>query len=542
MRTNFIVVAAVLVLSAQLFAQTDNPNEKFKRVWDGGSGWTKTISRAWEIETGWDLDKDGKKEFAAFEADKMIVYIWESHGNGDNRYDLIWNRKFAGGVERSLFSGDLDNDGNPEMIVVHEAAEGDPAMKIFEWNGSDNGIPQNPTATYDPPRNNGNMIELEATSRLLNMDSDPEPEFVLTYRGQVGLYLAILSLENQNLENPSWEIEFQERPTQGVEVADRIHGAGIGDINNDGYMDILCSSEGEPGAFYIFTNTGEDAYTKVRRWDPAELPDNYTGCQSTIVITDINEDGSNEGFIFGQEGVVYIIHDVTDLSTIFDPDHFIDLLSLFQDANYRGGVAGNLDGDDYPDLYFAGNASNTILDLEWLNALGDNDVTNPDNYAIYVIYLDETDALEYVQTAIGDLDGDGMGHGDLVASISPAVGSDAGIFLFEYDPVTEISAVPITIPDILPEDFILYQNFPNPFNPETKIVYDLPLASLVNLDIFNLQGQRVATLVQEHQGIGRYETLWSGQDDTGRNLPSGVYLYRLKMRDSVLSRKMIYIR
>ena len=76
-----------------LQAQVDKPNEKFDRVWDGGKGGfgqpPKTISRSWEIEAGWDIDKDGKTEFAAFDADDYIVYLWESHGNGDNQYDQL---------------------------------------------------------------------------------------------------------------------------------------------------------------------------------------------------------------------------------------------------------------------------------------------------------------------------------------------------------------------------------------------------------------------------------------------------------------------
>ena len=538
----FLVVLFFLTGTNFLLAQVDKPNELFERVWDGGTGFYKTISRAWEIEAGWDIDNDGKKEFAAFDADATTVYVWESHGNGDNQYDLIWKKTLSGGSERSLFSGDLDNDGNPELIIAHEAPEDEHALKIFEWDGTDDGIPSEPTHTYDPPRNDSNVMGLEATSQLVNMDSDPEPEFVFTYRGQVGLYLSIFSLKSGDLDNPSWKVEFEERPTEGAELADRIHGAGTGDLNNDGFMDVLCSSDGDPGAFYVFTNTGEDTYKKVKRWDPMELPEIYTGCQSTMVIADINQDGKNEGFIFGQDGMIYIMYDVTDLTTIFDQDHFIDLLYLFEDANYRGGVLGNLDGDDYPDLYFAGNANNTIFDMEWINATGDNDVTNPANYGIYVIHQDFTDALEYVQTAIGDLDGDGLDHGDLVTSISPAVGDDAGIFLIEYDPVTEITSVPIILPDILPDRFSLQQNYPNPFNPETKIVYDLSQGANVVLEIYTLLGGKVVTLIKKHQGIGRYEVYWDGRNGVNQLMPSGMYVYRLQARDFVQTKKMVFVR
>jgi hypothetical protein len=537
----YVLIVILILTFSVSFAQVDKPNELFERVWDGGTGFYKTISRAWEIEAGWDIDKDGKKEFAAFDADATTVYVWESHGNGDNQYDLIWKQTMNGGTERAFFSGDLDNDGFPEMIIAHEAPPGEPALKIYEWDGTDDGIPAEPTATYDPPRNDINLMGLTGTDRLINMDSDPELEFVFNFRRQAGLYLAIVSLENSNLENPSWKVEFEDRPT-GSAYPDRIHGSGVGDLNNDGHMDVLCSSDGNPGAFYVFTNTGEDTYSRVKRWDPSELPEIYTGCQSTIVITDINKDGKSEAFIFGQDGMIYIMHDVTDLSTIFETDHFIDFLFLFEDANYRGGVLGNLDGDDYPDLYFAGNASNTILDIEWLNATGDNDVTNAENYGIYVIYQDLTDQLEYVQTAIGDLDGDGMDHGDLIMSISPAVGSDAGIFILEYDPVTEISAVPIVLPDILPEKFTLFQNYPNPFNPETKITYDLSQGANVILGIYTLLGEKITTLIDKHQGIGRYDVSWDGRNENNQLMPSGMYVYRIQAREFVETKKMIFIR
>jgi len=74
----------------------------------------------------------------------------------------------------------------------------------------------------------------------------------------------------------------------------------------------------------------------------------------------------------------------------------------------------------------------------------------------------------------------------------------------------------------IPSDFSLEQNFPNPFNPATTIKYDLPYESKVTLKIFNLLGQDIGTLVNEHKQPGRYEVQWNAG-----NFPSGVYVYRL---------------
>jgi hypothetical protein len=78
-----------------------------------------------------------------------------------------------------------------------------------------------------------------------------------------------------------------------------------------------------------------------------------------------------------------------------------------------------------------------------------------------------------------------------------------------------------------PTEFALLQNFPNPFNPETTIKYNLAEASDVHLRIFNIVGQVVRTLVAERQPAGRYQVRWSGTDDRGASVSSGIYFYEL---------------
>ncbi|RLD24218.1 MAG: hypothetical protein DRI70_08490 [Bacteroidetes bacterium] len=83
--------------------------------------------------------------------------------------------------------------------------------------------------------------------------------------------------------------------------------------------------------------------------------------------------------------------------------------------------------------------------------------------------------------------------------------------------------------------FKLYQNYPNPFNPVTTIPYSIPRNSLVQLKIYNLLGQEVATLVNEEKPTGNYQVEFDAS-----NFPSGVYLYRLRAGDFVQTKKMIY--
>lgn len=76
--------------------------------------------------------------------------------------------------------------------------------------------------------------------------------------------------------------------------------------------------------------------------------------------------------------------------------------------------------------------------------------------------------------------------------------------------------------------FHLYANYPNPFNPETKITYDIAKPSWVELKIYSLIGQEVAVLVSELQGQGTYSVAWNGKDRGGRVVPSGIYFCQLK--------------
>jgi len=78
-----------------------------------------------------------------------------------------------------------------------------------------------------------------------------------------------------------------------------------------------------------------------------------------------------------------------------------------------------------------------------------------------------------------------------------------------------------------PTEFALQQNFPNPFNPETTIKYQLAEGANVQLRIYNIVGQVVRTLVSESQSAGRYQVRWAGTDDRGAAVSSGIYFYQV---------------
>jgi hypothetical protein len=94
----------------------------------------------------------------------------------------------------------------------------------------------------------------------------------------------------------------------------------------------------------------------------------------------------------------------------------------------------------------------------------------------------------------------------------------------------------------VPKEYSLGQNYPNPFNPETWINFSLPTRQLVTLEVFDLLGKRVVTLVNETKESGNYKLRWDGLSSGGDRLPSGVYVYRLQAGEFSFAKKMVMLK
>ncbi len=129
--------------------------------------------------------------------------------------------------------------------------------------------------------------------------------------------------------------------------------------------------------------------------------------------------------------------------------------------------------------------------------------------------------------------------GDSTALIVTANG-----YLFSFDPKTEATAIKgqeFSTGGTRPQ-FTLSPNYPNPFNAATTITYHIPENNRVRLTVYNLLGQKIKTLVQGRRTKGDHSVIWDGCDAQGRQVASGVFLYRLRSGHQIQSRKMILLR
>ncbi len=129
--------------------------------------------------------------------------------------------------------------------------------------------------------------------------------------------------------------------------------------------------------------------------------------------------------------------------------------------------------------------------------------------------------------------------------------SDAEILLRSNDPANPEFSIYVKVDTTnlglhgniqLPEQYALHQNYPNPFNPSTFIRYDLPEEGIVRIEIYDLLGRHITTLVNEHVNAGYQSVIWYGVDQFGKSVGSGMYFYQIHAGEYVKTRKMILLK
>jgi len=94
----------------------------------------------------------------------------------------------------------------------------------------------------------------------------------------------------------------------------------------------------------------------------------------------------------------------------------------------------------------------------------------------------------------------------------------------------------------IPETFALHQGYPNPFNPETTISYDISNVGNVEIVVYDMMGREIKTLVSGYHTPSTYQVVWNGTDNRGKIVPSGVYLYRMSSSEFTQVNKVMFLK
>jgi hypothetical protein len=220
------------------------------------------------------------------------------------------------------------------------------------------------------------------------------------------------------------------------------------------------------------------------------------------------------------------------------------------------GWASNWNPDDRPVVWghnvitpphtLIGNPGNEQVSLSW------DKPTTPLDVTAYRIYRDG-ERIGFTQE-LNYLDSQGLvNNHEYEYHITAVYMTDSGVT--ESEPSNSILVIPAIVSDddiaILPAFTSLIGNFPNPFNPETRISFAVSgvrskesgsSEQFVQIYIYNVRGQRVRSLVDGYFGAGEHSIAWNGDDDTGNSVSSGVYFYRMITEDFVETRRMVLVK
>jgi len=516
-----------------------------------------TIGGFGNVVAGVDLDKDGKPEIFAVSnnnvdrPEEMAPIIIKYELNGTT-WDSVWSADLGFDIPLqntwpALTYGDLDGDGRGEIIwgpVNNLDATTNPNPKrivVFEYpnDGTENmGVsdgfggfkPNAWTSLVDSDMVNIRPIKFVAQ----DIDGDGKQEIIFADRAgnSYGMYYGVVSVSNI--------------PNDG-------NGSEIWNIKSSGKGDPNFASAGNQWDVAVLNNflytIGADGRTHAVKYEngnfismPAQS--GIAGGGSSFkgsVVTDINNDGTKE-IIVGQwfangadSASVYLLKQVGDSLVsykICSPEHQGIL-------RFNGCDAGDIDGDGFPEIILGTRNPASPNDAIWCIKYKGGDITSPASYTSFIIdslLLDVGGDMDIV--SVGNLDGDAAKEVTYTQGYTRGNANDLALGIPILDKqFTQVSGIKGDVNNV-PQTFYISQNFPNPFNPTTNIVFGLKNESSITLKIYDVLGREVKTLINNQvMKAGTYTYNFDG-----KNLSSGTYLYRITAGDFVATKKMILMK
>jgi len=442
-----------------------------------------------------DLDGDNKDEIiAATRGGK--VYALNEDGTAVPGWPFTLPGEAAGGA----VVGDVDGDGLLEVLVHSKTSE----VYLINDDGT--------VAAGSWPR----FISLSAapfftpSPALADFNNDGKLEAVVV--GQVLGNYRLYVIDYQGNLFPNWPVTFTTAdPTECSPT--------VADVDGDGVQDVIIGDEAK--FIYAFDINGASV--------PGFPITTFDAVRATPFLTDVDKDGDLDMVVHSWDQNIYVY----DLAAPYDPN--LAQWPTLQGNVNRNGCHNYLVPTAVENATFTFRVRGDAINLMWLIP-----AVESSSYDLDRAQISAGETSEYVRVANGlpvdaagfvTFNDGGVEQGrTYIYRLTRPDGEGEPILSQEiYVPVSRAG---------------LGQNFPNPFNPTTRIAYWVPEGGKrdVQLLIYDVSGARVRTLVNESKRGGRYEVQWNGRDDAGNQVASGVYFYRLSQPGYAATKKMVLLK
>lgn len=467
-----------------------------------------------------DANKNGKNEIYGYGIQYDQDRFFYQQRIYEQDYDSLFNQIYVIQDSFSSFQdlGDITGDGLLDLISV--------GLRFYRQKSTTELI-NNFNFDYNP------FPPVYQFNDVIFYDIDGDGNQEIIYFLDAGSLDSIWAGSNHVAKyNPiinNYELIYYNRPQPDWFTS----GISTGDFDHDGKGNFGTGSI--YGKFYIYEyiqgNQYQVEFTKELETYNAFL---------TIMTHDMDGNGKSEIWIGGDfsssiyGGVTRLFAFEASLPGIYEQVYQIDIRGLFS-AIYGKLRYTDLDGDGIKELFL----TNANL------AFGFKYDGNGNYYMDFVKVMPVLDSVYTTQDLervdIADLDGDGIVEIIPQFWLSkgwPESRENRSVFL-KRDKLTDVVNEDI----IHPSEFNLLQNFPNPFNPETKIKFVISSESKIKIRIYNTLGKEIKELINETRNSGEYEITWNGTDNFNNKVSSGVYFITMEANsfsnNSLLFRKTI---
>ncbi len=304
----------------------------------------------------------------------------------------------------------------------------------------------------------------------------------------------------------------------------------------------------------VFVNATEDVGLIISR-------DRYR----SMTIGDFDNDGDKD--IFLQLNIDPSLDVLLVNDEVGPGDHvFADVaefVGITKTGDRKGSAFFDYNRDGFLDIYLPSAEHNHILyknlggnDANWVGFILEGTASNRDAVgSLVTLYTGAKKQICYTKCGNGSLRQDnpwvhfGIGFATEIDSVVirwplglKQVLTDVPINQYHEIKEPDQTSVQTRENGLKPLNFRLEQNYPNPFNPSTTISYHISGETKVELNIFDVNGRKVKTLVKSRQATGSYKVIWNGNDDAQHRVPSGIYVYQLAAGNEILSKKMVFVK